>query len=134
MQTQPTLDQRQHTRRDASLLVSYRSEDLTAGYDVTQTRNVSQGGMLLTTARAFASGARLAIWTKLPLGGLPRLVLGTAEAVESKEIVQSLLYETRVRFVDLDRWSFQIMGGFCAEKPEALAATGRRGMWGRATA
>ncbi len=129
MHLQPVSEQRQHPRREASLVVSYRRKYPIAVLDITHARNVSQGGMLLTTARAFGGGARLAIRARLPLRDSPRLVPGTAEAVGSREIAQRLLYETRVRIVDLDRRSFQIIGEFCALKAEPLAATGRAGRW-----
>lgn len=128
MQSQPALDQRQHRRRNASLVVSYGPKYPRAVYDITHTRNISQGGMLLTTTRAFASGAGLAIQASLPFRGSPRRVPGTVQAVGSREIVQSPLYETRVRFVDVDRRSFQIIGDFCAGKAKPLAAIGRSGM------
>lgn len=124
MQSQPVPDQRQHPRRDASLVVSYRPKDPTAGHGIGQTRNISQGGMLLTTARAFAPGDRLVIRTRPPFLGSPRLVPGTAQVVGSREIVQSFLYETRLRFVDLDRRSSQIIGHFCTGKADVLAACG----------
>jgi len=114
MESQPALDRRQHPRRDASLVVHYRPKDPRAGYDITQTRNVSSAGMLLMTARAYEPGERLAIQARLPFPGSPRLVQGIAEAVASREIVRRLLYETRVRFVDLDRRSFRTIGDFCA--------------------
>ena len=52
---------------------------------------------------------------------MPRLMLATVEAMGLKEVVPSHNYETRVRFVDLDRLSFQIMEGFCAGTGNALA-------------
>ena len=95
MQSPSAWDQRQHVRREASLVVSYRAKQPTAIYDITHTRNISRGGMLLTTARAFAPGDLLAIAARLAGNGSPRLVRGTAGAVESKEMVPSLLYEVR---------------------------------------
>ncbi len=124
MQSQPAQDQRQHQRREVSLVVSYRPEDPTAGYGIAQTRNISQGGLLLTTARAFAPGALLAIRIRLPFRCSPSFVSGTAQAVESREIVQCLLYETRLRFIHLDRWSTRIIGDFCSGTTDALAACG----------
>ncbi len=123
MQSQPAQDQRQHRRREISLVVSYRPEDPTAGYGIAQMRDISQGGMLLTTARAFAPGALLAIRIRLPFRCSPSFVSGTAESVESREIVQHL-YETRLQFVDLDRWSTRIIGDFCAGTTDVLAACG----------
>ena len=134
MQPQAALDRPQHPRRDAGLVVSYRPSYPSAAYDITHTRNISRGGMLLTTATAFAPAARLAIQLNLPLRGSPRRVPGTVEAVGSRAIVRNLLYETRVRFVDLDRRSFQIIADFCTGKAEPLAAIGRSGIQGCVTA
>lgn len=124
MQPRQLLDQRQHPRRDASLVVSYRPMEPTAGYDITQTRNISQGGMLLTTARAFAAGDQLAIQARLPFGDSPRIVETIAKAIESREIVPGLLYETRVQFVDLDTSSFRPIEAFCAGGADAVSAGG----------
>ena len=93
-------------------------------YDVTHTRNISQGGMLVTTARPFAAGARLAIYLRHTSQSSLRLIRGTAEAVESRKIVPSLLYETRVRFLDLDGRSSNTIKDFCACKADQLALTG----------
>ncbi|MDJ0862955.1 MAG: hypothetical protein QNJ82_12060 [Gammaproteobacteria bacterium] len=125
MQSQPTQDRRQHPRRDASLVVSYRLKYPTAAYDITHTRNVSQGGMLLTTVTPFERGVRLTVRTRLSSRGWPRLVQGTAEAVESREIVENLLYETRLRFIHLDSPSVQVIGDFCAGPAALAAATDR---------
>ncbi len=114
MPSQPAQDRRKHPRRDARLVVSYRPELPTTVSDITHTRSISQSGMLLTPVWPFPPGARLAIRTRPPFRGSPGLVQGTTEAVESREIVPSLLHEARVRFVDLDRQSLQIIEDFCA--------------------
>lgn len=124
MQSQQAQERRKHPRRDASLVVTYRPEDLTAGYDITQTRNVSQGGMLLTAASPFAPGTRLVLQARLTLRGTPRVLQGTAEVLGFRELVPSLLYETRVRFVELDTKSSRIIADLCAGEAELLAATG----------
>ena len=124
MQTQHALERRQHPRREASIVISYRPTDRTARHDITHTQDISRGGMLLTTARAFAPGALLMIVARLPFPGSPQIVQGTAAAVKSKEIVPRLIYETRVQFVDLDRRSSQIIGDFCAGKADQFALTG----------
>ena len=103
-------------------MVSYRPSYPSFAYDITHTRNIRQGGMLLTTARAFAPDALLAIKPNLPGRGSPRRVPGPVESLGSREVVQNLLYETYVRFVDLDRRSFQIIADFCTGKAEPLAA------------
>ena len=124
MQAQQGQDRRKHPRRDAGLVVTYRPEHPRAVYDITHTQNISQGGMLLTTASALAPATRLLIQARLTFRGSPRLVQGTAEVLGHRELVPNLLYETRVRFLDLDRRPLQIIGHFCAEAADALAATG----------
>ncbi len=79
-------------------------------------------GMLLTTAGAFAPGDLLTIVARLPYLDVPQIVQGTAAAVESREIVPSLLYDARVRFVDLDGRSCQIVGAFCEGDGDQFAA------------
>ncbi|MDJ0862831.1 MAG: PilZ domain-containing protein [Gammaproteobacteria bacterium] len=91
MQSQPAQERRKHPRRDASLVVSYRPKDPSDGYDITQTQNVSQGGMLLTTARAFEPGVQLDIQMRLTAQRPPHLAEGIAEAVTSTELVRSLI-------------------------------------------
>ena len=80
--------------------------------------------MLLTTATIFAPGTRLAIQARLAFQGLPTLMHGTAEVLGFRELVPNLLYETRVRFVDLDRRALQTIADFCAENAGQWAATG----------
>ena len=125
MQPQPVLERRKHPRRDVSLVVTYRPMILTSRYDITRTGNISQSGMLLTTAMPCAAGACLAIYLRLTSQSSLRLIRGTAKTVESREIVPSLLYETRVRFVDLHGQSCQILGDFCAGEADPIAALGR---------
>ncbi len=111
MNRQSALDRRRHVRRKISLMVRYHPREVTTGYDITQTRDLSQGGMLVTTAMAFAKGARLTVRLTLP-APRPR-VPATVEAVDSREVVENLIYETRVRFIDLHRWSFRMIGELC---------------------
>ncbi len=122
MESRLEQDRRRHPRREASLVVSYRREDPTAGYGIAQTRNISQGGILLTTARAFAPDALLAIRIRLPFRCSPSFVSAMARAVESRDIVQLQLYETRLRLVELDSWTTRIIGEFCTGTTDALAA------------
>ena len=124
MQPQPAPDQRKHPRRDASIVVSYCPRHPAAIYDITHTRNISQGGMMLTTATPFAPRDLLAIVARLAFSGLPQVVQGTAAAVESREIIPNLLYDTRVRFVDMARPSSQIIRDYCAGKADQFALTG----------
>ena len=71
--------------------MTYRPENLTAGYDITQTRNVSQGGMLLTVVNPFASGTLIVLHARLTLCGSPKLMQTMAEVIAYNELVQDLL-------------------------------------------
>ena len=83
--------------------MNYRSTEPTAGYDITQTPEHQPG---------------------VTFRGSPRLVEVTAKAVESREIVPSLLYEICVRFIDLDRQSFQTISDFCVGKADGFVDGG----------
>ena len=47
-------------------MVSYRVKAEVDNYDISQTRNLSLGGMMLTTNREFSLGTVLAIDIRLP--------------------------------------------------------------------
>ncbi|MBU1112606.1 MAG: PilZ domain-containing protein [Candidatus Omnitrophica bacterium] len=106
-------ERRKHSRVDANFVVSYRIKEVVDGYDLTQTKNVSQGGMLLTTNRLFNKGTFLAMTIRFPL--IPQKIEVTGEVVGSREVVRDLIYETRIRFTDLDEEFFQKLGEFIKE-------------------
>ncbi|MBP7089166.1 MAG: PilZ domain-containing protein [Candidatus Omnitrophica bacterium] len=104
-------ERRNLPRIDANFVVSYRIKS--GNYDLTQTKNLSQGGMLLTTNCAFEKGTLLAMIIRFPLA--LKKIETTAQVVSSKEIVKGLIYETRVRFLDLDKEFFKKLGEFIQE-------------------
>jgi Tfp pilus assembly protein PilZ len=79
-------------------------------YDLTQTKNVSQGGILLTTNRKFEKGTQLAMTIRFPF--ITQRIELTGEVVDSKEVVRDLIYETRIKFLDLDEEFFKKLGNF----------------------
>jgi c-di-GMP-binding flagellar brake protein YcgR len=68
--------------------------------DITQTRNISLGGMMLTTNRLFESGTKLALEIRLPFDPAPIMIIG--KVVESHEITKDLIYDTRLEFMAVD--------------------------------
>jgi hypothetical protein len=68
-------------------------------YDLSQSVNVSRGGMLLTTNRKFDRGALLGMTILFPFLNSKAYVIG--EVVDSKEVVKDVMYGTRLRFRDL---------------------------------
>jgi hypothetical protein len=94
------IERRHHRRSDANLVVSYRVKEFVSDYDISQSKNVSQGGMLLTTNREFGPGDLLLMTLRLPF--MPDAMEVTGQVVGSREIVRDLIYDTRVRFDGLD--------------------------------
>jgi hypothetical protein len=91
-------------------MVSYRIKHIPKDYDLSQTKNVSQGGLVLTTNQKFIPGAQLDLTIKFPFV-LQRVdVLGNV--VDSKEIVKDMIYETRLSFVNLQPGFFEELGVF----------------------
>ncbi len=94
------VERRKHERIKANFIVSYRVLDEINNIDITQTRNLGLGGMLLTTSRQFDKGMNLAIEIRLPFERNPIMLIG--RVVESSEITKDLIYDTRLEFLAID--------------------------------
>ncbi len=96
-----TEERRRDQRLQRPLIVSYQlCCDPNANYDVTQIKDISLGGMRFVTSESYPAETLLSIELRTPFRE-ERLKL-KASVIESKEIAANLIYETRVRFVDLD--------------------------------
>ncbi|MCM8787014.1 MAG: PilZ domain-containing protein [Candidatus Omnitrophica bacterium] len=93
-------ERRKYPRLNANFVVSYRIKEVPDNFDISQTKNVSGGGILLTTNRKFEKGTLLTLNIRFPF--LADRIEVTGEIVDSKEIVRDLIYETRIKFLDLD--------------------------------
>ncbi len=93
-------ERRKFPRISGRFIVSYRVFEEEDNIDMTQTKNISLGGMLLTTNRQFDSGVRLAIEIRLPFDPNPIMLMG--KVVESREITKDLIYDTRLEFLTVD--------------------------------
>lgn len=94
------VEKRRSPRVNKNFVVSYRIYGEADNIDISQTKNVGEGGMLLTTNRAFDPGTILAIEIRLPFMPTPIRLLG--KILESKEIARNLIYETRLLFTYMD--------------------------------
>ena len=101
-------ERRGSNRAKGRFVVSYRILDEESIGDTTQTKNISLGGMLLTTNRHFDIGTKLALEMRLPLDPDPILVIGSV--VESKEVVSNLIYDTRLSFLAVDPKHQKVIG------------------------
>ena len=106
-------ERRKDPRLTVNFIVSYRIEKSAESFDLSQTKNLSQGGMLLTTNKAFDIGTRLAMILRFPL--VPQKIEMTGIVIESKEVVRDIIYETRIHFLDLDKDFFYKLGEFIKE-------------------
>ena len=103
-------ERRRYPRINATFVVSYRPKKNSEGFDLVQSRNISQGGMLITTNRYFEKGMQLELIIRFPF--VPRKIITTAEVVDCKEIAKNFLYETRLRLLDLDMEIFKKIGEY----------------------
>lgn len=93
-------ERRKHPRVAGKFVVSYRVKAEVDNYDITQTRNLSLGGMLLTTNRNFSPGTILAIDVRLPF--FIDAISFTGKVLDSKEVVKDLIYDTYIQFLEID--------------------------------
>ena len=93
-------ERRKKPRVAGKFVVSYRVKVEVDNYDISQTRNLSLGGMMLTTNREFPHGTVLAIDIRLPF--FIDAINLTGRVIESKEVVRDLIYDTRLQFLAID--------------------------------
>ena len=106
-------NKRKYPRKDVEYLVSYRAEEPSEHYDLSQTKNVSQGGMLLMTSRMFEKNIPMEMMITFPL--IPQRIKIAGRVVGCKEIVKNSIYETRIEYVNLDEEFFKKLGRFIEE-------------------
>ncbi len=95
-------EKRKYNRLKRPLIVSYQVFDnQDAGYDATQIKDISVGGMRFVTSQSYPSDTILSVELRIPFTE-ERLKL-KASVIESKEVTANLIYDTRVRFLELGR-------------------------------
>jgi hypothetical protein len=93
-------ERRRNQRIMGRFIVSYRIMNEINNVDISQTKNISMGGMLLTTNRNFTPGVNLALEIRLPFDPHPIMLIG--RVVESHEIMKDMIYDTRIEFLAID--------------------------------
>lgn len=101
-------EKRKYPRISGRFVVSYRILEDVNNADVTQTKNVSLGGMLLTTNRQFQVGIKLALEIRLPFDPNPIILVG--RVIKSDEIMKDMIYDTRLEFLSIDEKHKNIIG------------------------
>lgn len=93
-------ERRKYPRITGRFVVSYRILEENDAVDISQTKNLSLGGMLLTTNKQFDPGTNLALEIRLPFDPNPIMLIG--KVIESCEITKGLIYDTRLEFLAVD--------------------------------
>jgi Tfp pilus assembly protein PilZ len=93
-------ERRKHARINGRFIVSYRIVKESDNIDISQTKNLSLGGMLLTTNKHFTAGTDLALEIRLPFDPDPIMIIG--KVIESREVIKSLIYDTQLEFMSID--------------------------------
>jgi len=93
-------ERRKFPRAKGRFIVSYRVIPSSTGSDISQSKNLSLGGMLLTTNCQFSVGTNLALEIRLPFDPNPIMIF--AKVLESREITKNIIYDTRLVFLAID--------------------------------
>jgi len=94
------IEKRRYPRANGRFIVSYRVIPNNNNADISQTKNLGLGGMLLTTNCQFAQGTNLALEIRLPFDPDPIMII--ANVLESNEISKGIIYDTRLSFLAVD--------------------------------
>lgn len=93
-------ERRKYVRINKTFVISYTDmSDAQAKSDVSQTKNISIGGVLFTTDRDFPPDTILKVKLKLP--DLSNYVEVKVKVIDSLQRIKDISYETRVKFIDL---------------------------------
>ena len=96
----PGPEKRNESRISGRFIVSYRILEEKDNIDVSQTKNISLGGMLITTNKQFEPGVKLLLEIRLPFDPNPIVLVG--KVIDSLEISKNLIYDTRLEFLSID--------------------------------
>ena len=95
-------EKRKFKRISRNYIVSYapiKGEDLK--FDISQTKNLSEGGLLFISDRKFEKNIVLKIKLRLP--EFSDYVIIKAQVIDSIQLAKGLMHETRVKFVDVEQ-------------------------------
>ncbi|MFC1704418.1 PilZ domain-containing protein [Candidatus Omnitrophota bacterium] len=93
-------ERREYKRLKRQFIVSFRPYGKKTAFDVSQLKDISAGGVRFMTAKPFKKDTTLIMEIRTPISVVKLKVSG--KVIASKEVVKGLIYDTRVRFVNLD--------------------------------
>ncbi|MDD4955236.1 MAG: PilZ domain-containing protein [Candidatus Omnitrophica bacterium] len=109
------VERRRYQRASASFLVSYKNMYSDSDFNLSQTINISQGGLLLTTSELFPKGTTLKMLTQFPFFSERANLSG--RVVRQREVAKGLIYETGIEFTNLEQVVFEKLGEFVKKRP-----------------
>jgi len=106
-------ERRKYPRVDSNIVISYHIQGEYGNYDLSQTKNISQGGILFTTNREFKTGMHLGMTVLFPF--LDDKIEIVGEVISSREVLKDFVYETRIKLDDLKEQLLGQLGKFIDE-------------------
>ena len=100
-------EKRSFPRIDGHFVVSYVEQDGRYLFDITQAKNVSTGGMLLTTSKQLREQTDVCLRILLPF--LPFPITSVGKVLECREVIKDVVYDTRVKFSAMERGDRNIL-------------------------
>jgi len=94
-------ERRRCVRIDGNFIVSYRPLGSDNKIDISQTKNLSLGGMIFTSNQLFERGTKLLLEIRLPSDPNHPVPL-TGQVIESTESIEGVVYNTRLEFIAVD--------------------------------
>jgi len=94
------IERRKYERIAKQFVLTYKVRGKEEKYEVSQIKNISLGGMLFTTSKDFLPNTLLEIELKAPVSAKAINLL--AKVVDSQKVVEGLIYNTRVSFVEVE--------------------------------
>lgn len=94
-------ERRRFPRIDAKYVISYKELfDVNVKFDLSQTKNIGEGGILFTSDKIYQKGAILELKIRFP--DFSDFVTLKGKVVDSKSIGKGIMTDTRVSFIDTE--------------------------------
>lgn len=90
-------EKRKYPRIPGHFVVSYRVMEKQEKMEISQTKDLSAGGMRITTDNKFEPGTELILEVRLPVSSELIKLVGTV--IDSREVSKNWVYDTRIKFV-----------------------------------
>ena len=117
MQASENSERRRYQRLTGGYLVYYRIKGPSGNYNLTRTKNISRGGMLLTVDRPFEKMTNMEFLIRGPFThGVDVAITGVV--LECRELVKDFIYEARIEFSESDIKSLDKLDEFIKQSSE----------------